>query len=64
MVARVVWAIGAALVLMGLLISTVILGLATDEQICLDRWPWWGPPENPDSTCTGHIYERRHGSSR
>jgi hypothetical protein len=36
------------------------LYLAAGEEICLDRWPWWGPPENPDvySTCSGHVYER------
>jgi hypothetical protein len=39
-----------------------IMGLAADEQICFDRWPWWRPPENPDvyTTCSGHYYERHH----
>jgi hypothetical protein len=32
--------------------------VAAGEEICTDRWPWWGPPENPDTTCSGHIYER------
>ena len=64
MTARVVWAIGAAFVVITLLMGVTILGLAADEQICLDRSPWWGLPENPDSTCSGHVYERRHGSSR
>ena len=62
MTARVVWAIGAAFVVMLLLLGAiVILSLAAGEEICLDRSPWWGPPENSDSTCSGHMYERRHG---
>jgi hypothetical protein len=62
MTARVVWAIGAAFGVMLLLLGAiVILSLAASEEICLDRSPWWGPPENPDSTCSGHMYERRHG---
>jgi hypothetical protein len=63
MTARVAWAIGMALAVLLLLLlgAIVILGLAASEEICLDRSPWWGPPENPDSTCSGHMYERRHG---
>lgn len=30
------------------------------EYICFDRSPWWGPPEDPTSTCAGHWYESRH----
>jgi hypothetical protein len=32
------------------------LWLDAGEEICLDRWPWWGPPENADvySACSGH----------
>jgi hypothetical protein len=39
-----------------------IMGLAVNEEICFDRWPWWGPPKNPDvyTTCSGHYYERHH----
>jgi hypothetical protein len=37
-----------------------VMGLAMDEQICFDRRPWWGPPEDPTSECTGHWYESRH----
>jgi hypothetical protein len=38
-----------------------IMGLAVNEEICFDRWPWWGPPEDPNvyTSCSGHIYERR-----
>ena len=37
------------------------MGLAVNEEICFDRWPWWGPPEDPNvyTSCSGHIYERR-----
>jgi hypothetical protein len=39
-----------------------VMGLAVSEEICFDRWPWWGPPENPDvyTSCSGHYYERHH----
>jgi hypothetical protein len=37
-----------------------IMTLAANEEICFDRWPWWGPPENPTSTCTGHWYADKH----
>ncbi len=39
-----------------------LMGLAVNEEICFDRWPWWGPPENPDvyTSCSGHYYERHH----
>jgi hypothetical protein len=33
---------------------------AADEYICFDRSPWWGPPEDPTSTCAGHFYESKH----
>jgi len=36
--------------------------LAMSEDICLDRWPVWGPPEHPDPNnsngCAGHMWER------
>jgi hypothetical protein len=41
-----------------------VIGVAymiNGEEICLDRHPWWGPPESgSDDSCSGHIYERRH----
>jgi nitrate reductase NapE component len=43
-----------------LLISLVgWLGLVNGEYLCLDRRPWWGPPENPEiyTSCSGHIDE-------
>jgi hypothetical protein len=33
---------------------------AAGEWICFDRSPWWGPPEDPSSTCAGHFYESTH----
>jgi hypothetical protein len=40
-----------------------VIGVAymiNGEEICLDRHPWWGPPEDPTSTCAGHFYESTH----
>jgi hypothetical protein len=37
-----------------------IMHLGMDEYICFDRSPWWGPPEDPTSTCAGHWYESTH----
>jgi hypothetical protein len=37
-----------------------VMHLAMEEYICFDRSPWWGPPEDPNSTCTGHWYESKH----
>jgi hypothetical protein len=38
----------------------VVVGLFTGEYLCEDRSPWWGPPEDPTSTCAGHFYESTH----
>ena len=38
----------------------VVLGMFADEYWCADRWPWWGPPRNPDSTCSGHAWANEH----
>jgi hypothetical protein len=36
--------------------------MVAGEEICLDRHPWWGPPNDPNvyTSCSGHIYERMH----
>jgi hypothetical protein len=49
--------IGLVLALVGFII---IVGMFTGEYLCEDRHPWWGPPEDPNSTCSGHWYESRH----
>jgi hypothetical protein len=38
----------------------IVLPLAMEEEICLDRWPVWGPPEDPEinNGCSGHMWER------
>jgi hypothetical protein len=37
-----------------------VLNLSLSEDICFDRWPWWGPPDsNSSPDCSGHIYQRR-----
>ena len=47
-------------VLVAVLLMVIVgFGLVNGEYICLDRSPWWGPPENPDvyTSCSGHIDE-------
>ena len=31
----------------------IVVGMFTGEYWCTDRSPWWGPPEDPNSTCSG-----------
>ena len=43
------------------IVSVVVVEcMAAGEYICFDRSPWWGPPEDPTSTCAGHFYESKH----
>ena len=37
-----------------------VMNLGLGEEICFDRHPWWGPPEDPDSTCSGLWYADKH----
>jgi hypothetical protein len=37
-----------------------IMHLDMEEYICFDRHPWWGPPENPTSECSGLWYADKH----
>ena len=37
-----------------------IMYLGTEEFICFDRFPWWGPPEDPNSSCSGLWWARDH----
>jgi hypothetical protein len=37
-----------------------ILHLGTEEYICFDRSPWWGPPEDRTSECSGLWYPDKH----
>jgi hypothetical protein len=36
--------------------------MVAGEEICLDRHPWWGAPNDPNvyTSCSGHWYERHH----
>jgi hypothetical protein len=52
------WIVAFLMLLTFLTIGTYIA--AAGEDICFDRSPWWGPPEDPTSTCAGHWYEARH----
>jgi hypothetical protein len=53
------------LIVLMIILSLVLIGiigwlvLVKGEYLCLDRRPWWGPPENPDvyTSCSGHIDE-------
>jgi hypothetical protein len=38
----------------------VVVGMAAGEYTCFDRHPWWGPPEDPNSTCSGLWYADKH----
>lgn len=38
----------------------VVMGMLTSEYWCEDRRPWWGPPKDPNSTCSGHSWASRH----
>ena len=55
----VVWA-GGLIFTLCLVAFFAVMMLAVDEDICLDRKPWWGPPKDPNvyTTCSGHMYER------
>ena len=40
-----------------------VIGVAymiNGEEICLDRHPWWGPPTDPTSECSGLWYADKH----
>jgi hypothetical protein len=37
-----------------------IVKLGMEENICFDRHPWWGPPEDPTSECSGLWYADKH----
>jgi hypothetical protein len=51
-------AFGLAVALVGSII--VVLGMFANEEWCADRSPWWGPPEDPNSTCSGHSWASDH----
>jgi hypothetical protein len=56
-----IWLISAfsalALALVGFV---VFMGMFTGEYLCEDRDPWWGPPEDPNSECSGLWYAEKH----
>jgi hypothetical protein len=55
----ILWVIGLVFVLMTLLMFP-FTAMVLEEDLCLDRRPWWGPPESgTNADCSGHIYERR-----
>ena len=61
MVVKVLIRLGALAAVLGLFMTFIIfLSMVTGEDICLDRKPWWGPPNDPNvyTTCSGHMYER------
>ena len=62
----VAWTTGGLLVTLTLAFVAFItvMWLVAGEEICLDRKPWWGPPNDPNvyTSCSGHIYERRQAA--
>lgn len=46
-----------ALMLVGLFI---FVGMFTGEYWCEDRSPWWGPPTDPNSECSGLSWSAKH----
>jgi hypothetical protein len=57
-----VWltAILVVLALVAVLGFIGVIGMFTGEYWCTDRSPWWGPPEDPNSTCAGLSWARDH----
>jgi hypothetical protein len=47
----------AVLMLIGFLFA---LQRFSDEYWCLDRIPWWGPPTDPTSECSGFAWTEDH----
>jgi len=47
----------AVLMLIGFLF---VLERLTGESWCSDRVPWWGPPTDPYSECSGFSWAEKH----
>ena len=47
----------SALILIGFL---WVMHLRMEEYICFGRHPWWGPPNDPTSECTGFAWTKDH----
>ena len=52
-------------IVLGLLALTLVglfmfVGMFTGEYWCSDRHPWWGPPEDPNSSCSGLSWAAEH----
>jgi hypothetical protein len=58
---RIVAWVAGGLVFVVVCAVAFVMWLGLGEEICFDRSPWWGPPNDPNvyTTCSGHIYERR-----
>jgi hypothetical protein len=52
--------IGLTLGIVAFIGFIVVTGMLTGEYWCGDRSPWWGPPEDPNSTCGGFSWASRH----
>jgi hypothetical protein len=58
-----IWLISIFVALAVPLVGVIFVGyMVNGEEICLDRHPWWGPPNDPNvyTSCSGHWYERHH----
>jgi len=54
----ILWVVGLAFTL-ACFVAFFVMFLVMGEDICLDRSPWWGPPESgTNEECSGHMYQR------
>ncbi len=58
-----VWiTVSASLILAALMLIGFLWTVNQDleENICFDRVPWWGPPQDPNSECSGLWWAEKH----
>jgi hypothetical protein len=52
------------IIVLGLLLLMLVgfffVGMFAGEYWCADRSPWWGPPEDPNSECSGLSWASDH----
>jgi hypothetical protein len=58
------WLIALAITLAALMLVgfgfIVLMGMFMGEYWCEDRSPWWGPPTDPNSECSGLLWAEKH----
>ena len=60
-------ALSRMLIALSILLATLMLigflwivNQGLEERICFDRHPWWGPPMDPTSECSGLWWAEKH----